>query len=110
VLGALDGLSSLLSAPETAPVIAGIVAGSTVKGLIAGVAIGYFARRVKSFPLGMVFGLAVGAVLAYAIVYLQSMEPNAPGYFWEIMLPGSLVGLIVGYATQKYREPLAART
>ena len=23
-------------------------------------------------------------------------------YFWEIMIPGSLVGLIVGYATQKF--------
>jgi hypothetical protein len=104
VLGALDGLSALVSAPETAPQIASIVAGSTFKGLVAGVAIGFFARKVKSLPLGILFGLAVGAALAYAIVALQRMDPNAPQYFWSIMLPGSLVGVIVGYATQRYRE------
>lgn len=104
VLGALDGLSALISAPETAPGIAGIVAGSTFKGVIAGVAIGFFARKVKSLPLGILFGLGVGAILAYAIVALQRMDPNAPQYFWSIMLPGSLVGVIVGYATQRYRE------
>jgi hypothetical protein len=102
-LGALDGLSSLVSAPETAPVIAGIVVGSTFKGVIAGALIGYFAMKVKSLPLGILFGLGIGALLAYAIVYLQSQQPNPPGYFWEIMLPGSLVGVIVGYATQQRR-------
>jgi hypothetical protein len=25
-------------------------------------------------------------------------------YYFEIMLPGGLVGLIVGYATQKYHD------
>lgn len=110
VLGALDGLSALVSAPETAPQIASIVAGSTFKGVIAGVAIGVFARKVKSLPLGILFGLAVGAALAYAIVALQRMDPNAPKYFWSIMLPGSLVGVIVGYATQRYREGGAMKT
>lgn len=100
-LGVLDGFSALVSAPETAPGIMGIVAGSTFKGVVAGALIGWFAVKVKSLPLGVLFGLGVGAALAYAIVYLQSMEPNAPGYFWEIMLPGSLVGVIVGYATQR---------
>lgn len=104
VLGALDGLSALISAPETASQIASIVAGSTFKGVVAGVAIGFFARKVKSLPLGILFGLGVGAILAYAIVALQRMDPNAPQYFWSIMLPGSLVGVIVGYATQRYRE------
>ena len=104
VLGALDGFSSLLSAPETAPGILGIVVGSTFKGVLAGVLIGWFATRVKSLPLGMLFGLGVGAALAYAIVYLQSMEPGSPSYFWEIMLPRSLVGVLVGYATQRERR------
>jgi Na+/proline symporter len=104
VLGALDGLSSLVSAPETAPGILGIVVGSTFKGVVAGVLIGWFATRVKSLASGMMFGLTVGALLAWAIVYLQSLEPNSPGYFWEIMLPGSLVGLLVGYATQRERR------
>jgi hypothetical protein len=31
-------------------------------------------------------------------------QAGGPSYFWEIMLPGSLVGVIVGYATQRYTE------
>ncbi len=30
-------------------------------------------------------------------------------YFWEIMIPGSIVGLIVGYATQKFGQPASHR-
>ena len=97
ILGAFDGLTALLSAPETAPQIASIVIGSTVKGLIAGVAIGFFARKVSSLPLGLLFGLVVGALLAWLVVYL-----GGGLYFWEIMIPGAIVGLIVGYATQRY--------
>lgn len=103
VLGALDGLSALISAPETQSQIAGIVAGSTFKGVVAGVAIGFFARKVKSLPLGILFGLGIGAILAYGIVAMQKAA-GGPAYFWEIMLPGSLVGVIVGYATQRFRE------
>ncbi len=98
ILGIFDGLSALLSAPETAPDILGIVIGSTIKGLIAGVLIGYFARKVNSLPLGILFGLLVGAFLAFWVAFLQGQ------YYLEIMLPGSLVGVIVGYATQKHAE------
>ncbi|HSF41784.1 MAG TPA: hypothetical protein VLT87_18430 [Thermoanaerobaculia bacterium] len=97
VLGIFDGLSALISAPETRPEIVGIVIGSTFKGLIAGVLIGYFARKVKSLPLGILFGLIVGGLLAWLVTL------GGP-YFWEIVLPGSLVGVIVGYATQKHAE------
>jgi len=31
-------------------------------------------------------------------------------YFWEIILPGSIVGLIVGFATAKYRGPVRSST
>ncbi|PYY17999.1 MAG: hypothetical protein DMG60_09770 [Acidobacteria bacterium] len=78
----------------------GIVFGSTFKGIIAGVLIGVFARKVHSLALGIVFGLSVGLVLAFIIAQLQH------GYYFQIMLPGGMVGLIVGYATQKYgRSP-----
>ncbi|HKQ62163.1 MAG TPA: hypothetical protein VJS92_12810 [Candidatus Polarisedimenticolaceae bacterium] len=98
VLGALDGLTALISAPEVAKAqILGIVIGSTIKGLIAGIAIGWFARKVNSLPLGILFGLAVGAFLAFLVARM-----GEGGYYWEIMVPGSLVGVIVGYATQKY--------
>ena len=71
-----------------------------MKGLITGVLIGYFARRVNSLLLGIAFGLAVGLLLAFAVAAM----PNAQGthYYWEIMLPGGVLGMIVGYATQKY--------
>jgi hypothetical protein len=32
------------------------------------------------------------------------------GYYLEIILPGSIVGLIVGYATQRYGTPQATAT
>jgi ABC-type enterobactin transport system permease subunit len=100
-LGIFDGLSAMFSAPEVAPEIAGIVIGSTFKGIIAGIAIGFFAQKVKSLPLGILFGLAIGAFLAYLVAFMQE-SATGKGYYWEIMLPGSLVGVITGYATQKY--------
>jgi len=98
VLGIFDGLTALLT-PEAAPGIVGIVIGSTIKGLIAGVCIGFFARKVRSLPLGILFGLAVGAALAYAVA---AMQPEGKHYYFQIMLPGSIVGLIVGIATQQF--------
>lgn len=100
-LGIFDGLSALVSAPEVAPAIVGIVIGSTFKGIIAGVAIGYFSHKVKSLALGILFGLAIGAFLAFLVAMNPDPE-TGKHYYWEIMLPGSLVGIIVGYATQKY--------
>jgi hypothetical protein len=102
VLGALDGLSSLLSAPEVKDQLLTIIIGSTFKGLVAGVIIGWFARKVHSLKAGVIFGFVVGLVLAF----LVAMMPDESGnhYYLEIMLPGSIVGLIVGYATQKYRS------
>ena len=72
----------------------GIVIGSTVKGVLTGVIIGFFARKVHSLVLGTIFGLAVGAFFAYLILLMN------PGHVLNIMLPGSLVGLIVGYVAQ----------
>ena len=100
ILGVFDGLSALVSSPETAPMIVGIVIGSTIKGLIAGVLIGWFAHKVNSLPLGILFGLGVGLVLAYAVAAMPS--ETGEHYYWEIMLPGALVGVIVGYATQRF--------
>jgi hypothetical protein len=100
VLGAFDGLTALISAPETAPQIMGIVIGSTVKGLIAGWIIGFYASRVSSLTGGLVIGLLVGAFFAFLIAAMPN--PDGSHYWVEIMLPGSIVGLIVGYATQRF--------
>lgn len=108
VLGIFDGLSALFY-PEVASQIMGIVIGSTVKGLIAGVCIGFFARKVKSLPLGILFGLLVGAALAFAVAAMPN--PAGKHYYFEIMLPGSLVGIIVGFATQQFgKSPVRAES
>jgi hypothetical protein len=85
-----------------------IVLGSTFKGLLAGFLIGYFARKVKSLPLGIVFGLFVGFLLAAGVVWMN-VASGQPGYYWQILLPGSLVGVIVGYATQRHAELVTQR-
>jgi F0F1-type ATP synthase assembly protein I len=85
------------------------VIGSTIKGLIAGVAIGWFARKVNSLPLGILFGTAVGLFLAFLVSYMQKAAGQPP-YYMEIMIPGAIVGLIVGYATQRHAEVARART
>src|SRR4051812_2745724 len=99
-LGIFDGLTALLSAPELKPAIAGIVAGSLVKGLVAGLVIGYVSKKVNNLAIGIVAGLAVGALCA--LPFAMATNPNGKVYFWEILIPGSIVGLIVGYATQRY--------
>jgi hypothetical protein len=101
-LGIFDGLSALLSAPQEAPNIVGIVIGSTFKGVIAGAIIGLVAQRTQPLALGVAVGVAVGAFLAYLITL------GGP-YLWEIVLPGAIVGLIVGFATMKYPGPKTSR-
>ena len=97
-LGAVDGMTAWFTPAVRAGII-GIVIGSTVKGMIAGIAAGWFARKVQSVTWGIVFGLFVGALLAYGVAAMQH------GYYFEIMLPGSIVGAIVGWATQRYGRP-----
>jgi hypothetical protein len=103
ILGAMDGATAWFT-PAVRAGLAGIIIGSTVKGILAGIAIGFFARKVHSLALGILFGLAVGFVLAFLIAQLQH------GYYVQIILPGSLVGVIVGYATQRYGTGPAAAT
>jgi hypothetical protein len=100
ILGIFDGLSALISAPEVAPGIVGIVIGSTFKGVIVGVLIGWFANRVRSLPAGVVFGLVVSAFFAFLVALMP--QPDGTHYYLEIILPGSILGMIVGYATQRY--------
>lgn len=104
VLGILDGLTALFSGPEVAPMIVGIVIGSTIKGLIVGILVGWFANKVHSLGKGLLFGLAMGAFFAFLVAAMP--DPSGKHYYFEIIIPGSIVGLIVGYATQRYgRRP-----
>ena len=97
-LGIFDGLTAWFT-PEVRNQMLGIVIGSTVKGLLTGVIIGVFSRKVHSLVWGTLFGLAVGAFFAYLILL------GNPGHALNIMLPGSLVGLIVGYVAQSDNRP-----
>ena len=97
VLGVFDGLTALLTPdPQIRAGIGGIVVGSTFKGLVAGLLCGLFARKIKSVPLGALLGLALGFLFALLVAL------NVHNYYFRIILPGSIVGLIVGYATQRY--------
>ena len=107
VLGIFDGLSALVTAPETAPQIGGIVGGSTFKGILAGALIGWASGRVKTLGGGLLWGAVIGLFFAALIVIVQKVS-GGPAYYWQVMLPGTLVGMIVGYATFRYREKVTA--
>jgi hypothetical protein len=104
ILGVFDGLTAYFT-PEARHALLGIVIGSTMKGLIAGISIGFFSKKVHSLPLGILFGLGVGLLLAFLVAALPS--ETGKHYYFEIMLPGAIVGAIVGYATQVYRGRLS---
>jgi len=97
-LGILDGLTAWFY-PEARAGLVGIVIGSTIKGLLAGLLIGLFARKVTSLGWTLVVGTLVGAGLALLVAAMQGK------YYLEITLPGSLVGLLTGFATMRYGRP-----
>ena len=98
VLGVFDGLTAMVSAPETRPQIGSIVVGSTFKGLVVGLLIGFFAKKVKSLGPVLVFSVLVSSFFAFLVAWLQGK------YYLEIIAPGALVGLIVGYAAQRHQS------
>src|SRR5580692_6211928 len=87
-LGLVDGLSGFLE-PSLAPVMTSVITFSLLKGLVAGIAIGYFSKKVHSMALGILAGLAIAAVLSLLVILKAGMA-----LFWEILLPGMLLGLI----------------
>jgi len=98
ILGILDGLTAWFT-PEARSQMLGIVIGSTFKGLVAGAIIGLFARKVQSLGWTLAFGTFIGALLAFFIAQMGGK------YYLEIILPGSLVGLLTGYATMRFGRP-----
>ena len=55
---------------------------------------------MNSLPLGILFGLGVGLILAFVVAAMP--QPSGKHYYFEIMLPGAIVGAILGWATQRY--------
>jgi len=107
VLGAFDGLTAWFE-PSVRDQIGTIVMLSSLKSVIAGLLIGIFACYVKKRVATAVFGLAIGLFLAY-LVALQPDPATGEHFYAQIMVPGALVGLIVGYATARYGEKPAAQ-
>jgi len=95
-LGLLDGLSGFLS-PELAPLMSSVITFSLLKGLVTGLVIGYVAHRVHSVAWGVLAGIAIAAVFSLLLILRAGMA-----LFWDILLPGMLLGLIVGFATQHF--------
>lgn len=96
ILGLLDGLSGFLE-PSLAPLMSSVITFSLLKGLLSGIAIGYFSQRVHSMGAGILAGLVIAGVLSFLVILHAGMA-----LFWDILLPGMLLGGIVGFATQRF--------
>ena len=95
VLGLIDGLSAYAYPyEEVREQVVSIVLGSTFKGVLTGVIAGLVATRWRSLPLGIAAGFGVGLLLAYLVAAMPS--ETGVHYYWEIMLPGAILGAIVG--------------
>ena len=109
LLGCLDGVSAF-AYPGVATMMTSIIIGSTFKGLITGLATGYFATKFRSLPLGMLFGLLIGFALSFAVAAI-SPDPEGRYYYPQIILPGSALGAVVGYACWRFgRAPIKNAT
>jgi hypothetical protein len=106
VLGAIDGATAWFT-PAVRDQMLGIIIGSTVKGVIAGVAAGWYARKVNSVPKGITFGFIVGLILAFAVAAMP--QPDGSHFWWQIMVPGALLGGVIGWATQRYGRSVGTR-
>ena len=71
-----------------------VLIGSTFKGLVVGVLCGVLAR----------VGIATGAGLGLLLAYLVAAMPSATGehYYLHIMLPGFVLGALIGFLTQRW--------
>jgi hypothetical protein len=95
-LGLLDGLSGFLE-PSLAAVMGSVITFSLLKGLLAGIATGYVSERVHSMALGVLAGVVIAAALSLLVILRAGLA-----LFWDILLPGMLLGATVGFATQRF--------
>ena len=103
-LGLLDGLSGFLE-PSLASVMTSVITFSLLKGLISGVVIGYVSQKLHSTALGMIAGMTIAAGLSLLVVLRAGT-----GLFLDIMLPGMLLGAIVGFLTQRFGSSAGTTT
>lgn len=97
ILGFVDGATAWFT-PEVRSQMGTILIGSSIKGMIVGVLSGWFARKVNSTLWGVVVGAVLGLFFAWLVA---AMAPPGQHHYLEIMLPGFVVGLIIGFLTQR---------
>jgi len=98
ILGALDGATAWFY-PEVRSGLTGIMIGSSIKGMLVGLLSGWYARKVQSTAKGIIVGSVLGLLFAGLVAAMQH------GYYLEIMLPGFVVGAIIGFFTQRMGTP-----
>jgi hypothetical protein len=101
ILGVIDGMSAWFY-PDARSMMVTIILGSTVKGVLTGLAVGLVAKWKQSLPLGISAGALVGFVLSSLVAMGQ------PAQYWEIVLPGMLVGAIAGVLCHRWRMAAVA--
>ena len=107
LLGAVDGATAWFY-PEVRSQMAGILVGSSFKGMLVGLLSGWFARKVQSTTWGIVMGAGLGLFFAYLVAAMQ--EASGQHHYLEIMVPGFVVGAIIGFLTQKMGTPVAVKS
>ena len=108
ILGAVDGATAWFT-PAVRSMMAGIMVGSSIKGMLVGLFSGWFARKVQSTMWGIILGSALGLLFACGVAAMPS--ETGEHYYLEIMLPGFVVGAIIGFLTQRMGAvPHARRT
>ena len=94
VLGLLDGLSAFLI-PEAAEMMTQIIVGSTIKGMVNGLVAGFIAKQSTS-------ALNVTLLSGLTGVVLSGLAAIPSGAYLEILIPGTVVGLLSGFITSKW--------
>lgn len=94
ILGLLDGLSAFFI-PDAASMMTEIIIGSTAKGLINGLIAGFIAKRSNSIINCTLLSGIAGIVLS-----VLTAIPS--GAYVEIVVPGTIVGLLSGFITAKW--------
>jgi hypothetical protein len=57
------------------------------------------ARKVHSTAAGLAAGAGFGLLFAYLVALMP--EPDGTHYYLQIMVPGFVLGAVIGFLTQK---------
>ena len=93
-LGLLDGASAVFN-PDAQSMLTTIVVSATIKGGITGIVVALAARRLSGVLQNVSSGAVIGLVLS-AIAAIPS------GSYVEIIVPGVIVGMLVGLIVTKF--------